>query len=99
MDCGHGIPRQHQSTRFDEFNLHAQCKLCNGYGQGEQAKYAVAVDEKYGVGTWEKLNWKHNQICKRTEFDLEHMIEQMKGKIRLFNEGNHAPRPKSIERV
>src|SRR5687767_4246038 len=34
-DCGHGIPRQYKSTKFNERNNHFQCKHCNGFEGGK----------------------------------------------------------------
>ncbi len=51
MDCGHFITREKPNTRFNEKNSHAQCKACNNFGKGEQAKHAIRIDELYGVGT------------------------------------------------
>lgn len=76
MDCGHGIPRQHNATKFDEQNNHAQCKGCNKFGQGEREKYGVAVDKKYGIGTWEKLQIKSKQSSKALNaFGIEHFAK------------------------
>lgn len=54
-DCGHGIPRQHFSTKYSEKNNHAQCKKCNGFEGGVREVYKQKVDEKYGEGTWDLL--------------------------------------------
>lgn len=76
IDCGHGIPRQHNATKFDEQNNHAQCKGCNKFGQGEREKYGIAVDKKYGVGTWEKLQIKSKQSSKALNaFEIEHFAK------------------------
>lgn len=73
MDCGHGIPRQHNATKFDEKNNHAQCKGCNKFGQGEREKYGIAVDKKYGAGTWEKLQIRSKQSSRALNaFEIEH---------------------------
>jgi len=55
MDCGHFVTRNHPLTRFNEQNAHAQCKGCNEFKKGDQAKHLLAIDKKYGHGTAEKL--------------------------------------------
>src|SRR3989304_3712371 len=37
-DCGHGIPRQHKATKFNEWNNHLQCKRCNGFEGGARER-------------------------------------------------------------
>ena len=54
-ECGHYATREKQTTRFNEQNSHAQCKACNNFGKGEQAKHGFAIDRIYGPGTAEKL--------------------------------------------
>ena len=43
-------PRQHLATTFDECNCNLQCKYCNKFEQGADAKYRVAIDKKWGAG-------------------------------------------------
>jgi len=54
-DCGHFATRGHPMTRFDERNANVQCKSCNNYGKGEQAKHVFCIDKIYGRGTAERL--------------------------------------------
>ncbi len=53
--AGHFATRGKLPTRFNEKNCHAQCAQCNCFGAGEQAKHAIAIDEKYGDGTAKML--------------------------------------------
>jgi len=55
MDCGHGIPRQHKATKFNEQNNNAQCKHCNGFEGGRREIYKEEMNKKYGPQTWEKM--------------------------------------------
>ena len=57
-DCGHYATRNHPTTRFDEQNCHAQCKKCNNFGHGEQAKHGFAIDRLYGSGTAQGIIYK-----------------------------------------
>ena len=81
-DCGHGISRRHQGTKYDEKNNHFQCKGCNGLKAGKQFEYMLAVDRMYGKGTAEFLLMKSKQICKRKAIDFKIMIEEYKIKLK-----------------
>lgn len=81
MDAGHGIGRQHKATKFDEKNVAAQCKRCNGFNGGEQAIYKEEVEKRYGKGTWDKLVLKSRQTCKRGKVDIEEMTKYYKEQV------------------
>jgi hypothetical protein len=72
-DCGHGIPRQHKSTKFHEQNNHLQCKRCNGFEGGAREKYKSEMDKRYGPGTWNKLEVMSRMTYKRTQYDIDVM--------------------------
>lgn len=55
MQAGHFQSRRYNATRYEEENVNCQCYRCNVLFYGEQYKYALAVDLKYGDGTAEKL--------------------------------------------
>ncbi len=82
FDCGHGIGRQHKSTKFDERNNHAQCKRCNGFEGGQQAIYKEEVEKRYGKGTWETLVIKSRQVCKRGQAEIDVMEKYYKEKVK-----------------
>lgn len=48
IQSGHFIPRGYYATRWDEMNVHTQCKRCNGMRAGEWLKYEFYLVEKYG---------------------------------------------------
>ncbi len=58
MDAGHYVPRQDMNTRYDEKNVHIQCKSENAFRGGVPEKMAVYIDKKYGAGTAEILRAK-----------------------------------------
>ena len=70
-DCGHGVPRQHKATKYNEQNNHFQCKRCNGFEGGMREAYKENMDRKYGSGTWDKMMLASRQVCKRTKNDFE----------------------------
>ena len=42
---------------FDERNIHAQCKPCNGFHQGNPQAYREFMLDKYGQDTIDVLNF------------------------------------------
>lgn len=86
MDCGHGIGRQHKSTKFNELNNHAQCKRCNGFEGGMRERYKEEVDKRYGEGTWNKLEIASRQTCKRGKVEIEIMTEYYKKEVKRLKE-------------
>jgi len=86
MDCGHGIGRQHKSTKYHEQNNHIQCKRCNGFEGGQQAIYKEEVEKKYGKGTWDKLVIMSRQVCKRGKFEIEQMTNYYREEVKKLKE-------------
>lgn len=61
MQCGHFVPRQYLSVRYDERNCNCQCYACNMLYGGQGATYAIRLAAKYGqevVEELESLRWK-----------------------------------------
>ena len=81
MDAGHFINRRHYGTRFDERNVHAQCRYCNRLNEGEQAKYAEFLKEKYGPEIITLLNM-HKKNTKLDAFKVAAMLQHYKGKVK-----------------
>mgnify|MGYP003633483320 CR=1 FL=1 len=71
MQCGHFQSRKHLSTRWENKNCQVQCAGCNVFRYGEQYKFSLNLDAKYGSGTSEDLEILSKQICKisRAEYD------------------------------
>lgn len=82
MDAGHYVPRQDLATRWDEKNVHLQCKRCNGFRGGEPEKMAAYIDSFYGPGTAESLRAQSKRPFKLSRSWLEGKIKEYKGKIR-----------------
>ena len=70
MQCGHFQSRKHLSTRWDLKNCQVQCAGCNVFRYGEQYKFSLNLDAKYGEGTSEELEFLSRQTWKitRTEY-------------------------------
>ena len=74
MQNGHFQSRKHLSTRFDEDNCQVQCVACNMFRQGEQFKFGINLDAKYGEGTAEELECLARTTMKFTRYDYEEQI-------------------------
>lgn len=86
FDAGHGIPRQHKATKYDERNNHAQCKKCNGFEGGKREIYKEQVNKIYGIGTWEKLEVMSRTTCKRGKFEYDTMAIYYKSEVKKLRE-------------
>lgn len=78
MQCGHFVSRRVSSLRFDEQNTNAQCVGCNMFHSGEQYKYGLALDEKYGDGTAAQLHSRRFETHSFTREELEGIIKYAK---------------------
>ena len=56
LQCGHFQSRKHLTTRWDLKNCQVQCPSCNVFRYGEQYKFGLNLDSKYGSGTAEDLS-------------------------------------------
>ena len=89
FDAGHGIGRQHKSVKYEERNVHAQCKRCNGFEGGQQAIYKEEVEKRYGKGTWDELVLKSRQVCKRGKVEIDVMTEYYKKEVDKLKKLKH----------
>ena len=81
--AGHFMPETRNNTRYDEENVNGQCGSCN-YNQGEQYRYALALDLKYGTGKAAELE-KLSKIPKQfTIQELLEIIADSKEQIRFY---------------
>ena len=74
--CGHYIPRNHLSTRFEEKNVAPQCVGCNVFGRGKPDLFALALVSKYGKNILEDLNIQKNKPTKYKISDYQDMVER-----------------------
>ena len=81
MQNGHFQSRSFLSTRFNEENCQPQCVGCNMFKQGEQYKFALALDSKYGEGTAEELESLARLTVKLTRVDYEDSIRYYKSAV------------------
>ena len=81
LQNGHFQSRRFMATRFDEENCQVQCVKCNMYSQGEQYKFGLALDVKYGEGTAEELEHISRSILKISRIDYEEKISYYKSLV------------------
>ena len=78
LQNGHFQSRKHYATRWDEQNCQVQCAGCNVFRYGEQYRFAVNLDAKYGEGTVEKLEIQARQSVKITRGEYIDFISYYK---------------------
>tara|TARA_R110000822_G_scaffold239674_1_gene369406 strand:+ start:105 stop:518 length:414 start_codon:yes stop_codon:yes gene_type:complete len=79
MQNGHFQSRRFMATRYSEDgNCEVQCVACNMYRGGEQFRFAMNLDAKYGEGKAEELELFARTIVKFTRIDYEEKISYYK---------------------
>ena len=86
MQNGHFQSRKHMATRFDEENCQVQCIKCNMFSQGEQYKFALALESKYGEGKAEELEFLARTTLKISRVEYEEQIEYYKNLVNNLKE-------------
>lgn len=81
-DAGHFQSRRYESTKFDENNVHPQCKHCNMYLAGNIGVYYEQIEKTYGTGTAKKIIQKSQMTCKRNYNDLKTISDKYR---QLYN--------------
>ena len=82
QQAGHFQSRSHHSTRWDEVYVQVLCVKCNMFRQGEQYKFGLYLDDRFGDGTAEDLENRAKTIVKLNRVDYEEAIERYKQKIK-----------------
>ena len=87
MQNGHFQSRKHLSTRFSEDgNCEVQCVKCNVYSWGEQYKFSLALDAKYGEGRAEELEFLARTTLKISRAEYEEKISYYKNLVENLKE-------------
>jgi len=74
MQNGHFQSRKYLTTRWDNKNCQVQCAGCNVFKYGEQYKFSLNLDVKYGKGTSESLEILSKQLWKISRVEYEDFI-------------------------
>ena len=91
MQCGHFQSRRHHATRWNEWNCQVQCVKCNMFEQGEQWKFGLNINAKYGEGTSKELEFLAQTTVKFSRVDYEENIRYYKALV------NNLKKEKAIE--
>lgn len=83
VDAGHYINRRNRGVRWSTINVQPQCRFCNRFSEGEQAKFRKALVEKYGEGKVVDLE-EYAAFFGNTRIPREMLIEEIK-KYRKLN--------------
>jgi len=81
MQNGHFQSRRFLPTRFDEENCQVQCPACNVFRYGEQYKFGLYLDGKYGEGTAQELEYLARTTIKLGRVDYEEKIVYYKSLV------------------
>ena len=81
IHAGHFMSRKCLSTRWCEINVQPQSAADNLFAQGEQYRFGLNLDAKYGEGTAEELQFKARQIQKFSRVDYEEKISYYKSAV------------------
>lgn len=81
VDAGHYYSRRYLNVRWEEINVNAQCKGCNGFGNGEIATYSVKMRKVYGEAAVKALHGLHNIPTKLRREYLEYNIKTYEMKV------------------
>jgi hypothetical protein len=82
MQNGHFQSRRHHATRWNQKNCAVQCVGCNCFKQGEQFKFSLYLEGRYGEGTAKELEYLAKQITKISRSDYEENISYYKDLVK-----------------
>lgn len=83
LDAGHFYSRRYMSTRWDENNVHAQCRSCNRFEEGNKYKYGKALEKKLGLKELSKLDYKRSNSVKYSNSELKMIGDKYKELINV----------------
>jgi len=81
IHAGHFMSRRHLSTRWCETNVQPQSAADNLFGQGEQFKFGLNLDSKFGEGTAEELQHLARTTLKISRVEYEQKISYYKSLV------------------
>jgi len=86
MHAGHYIDRGNYKTRWDEINVNAQCKDCNGkeHWTKDKSTYALRMLDKYGREELDALENRKHGLSGFSTADLLEMTEKYKAKLLAY---------------
>lgn len=86
FDAGHYFSvGGHGSVRFNEMNVHGQCRRCNHFLHGNLLNYQIGIEQRIGGDQLIKLHEDAHKIKKYTRQELKEIIELYKQKKKELN--------------
>jgi len=79
LQAGHAIGGRNNSILFDEELVNAQCRGCNGYGNGRYADYSLWFINKHGIEKWEEKVRLSHQLA--VDLDYDEIYDRFKNKL------------------
>ena len=87
MQNGHFQSRKHLATRFSEDgNCEVQCIKCNIFDSGQQYIFSLRLDEKYGEGRAQELQYLARTTLKISRVEYEEKISYYKNLVENLKE-------------
>lgn len=80
-DAGHFINRRWMAVRWDERNVHAQCRSCNRFDEGNNIGYTRFMQRTYGDDMIDILLSKKISH-KWSDYELDILIKEYKEKVK-----------------
>lgn len=81
-DAGHYVNRNHMSLRYDEKNVHLQCRACNRFDDGNILGYTCGLVERYGNRVLQYLEIKKHNTFKMYQSAYEGLTKYYQQKIK-----------------
>lgn len=82
LDAGHFISTRFNIFKYDEKNVHIQCRKCNGVLKGNMKKYNNFMRVRYGNKIVDYMQATKYNYNKFTEGGLDGMIKDYRGKLK-----------------
>tara|TARA_R100001480_G_C4607629_1_gene164205 strand:+ start:68 stop:466 length:399 start_codon:yes stop_codon:yes gene_type:complete len=76
-DAGHFISRKYLITRYDERNVHAQCRKCNRFEYGRQYEYSIALGQELS----QELLQTSRSMIKFSDADWQEIYQEFNDKL------------------
>ena len=86
IHAGHFQSRGNKATRWNEYNVNAQCCGCNTFKAGEQYKHGKAIDDKFGTGMADSMEKLARTTKKFTTKELEEEVEYYNEQVKELRE-------------
>ena len=80
-DAGHFINRRWMAVRWDERNVHAQCRSCNRFDEGNGSGYTRFMMRRYGDNVIDILE-ASKVSYKWADYELDILIQEYQAKYK-----------------